>query len=197
VVTAATPSSGKLNRRTYSLGPVLPHVRAAAESVGNAFNVATVHGWRASAVDTAGHPAGLALDFMVDRATGDALAEYVLRNAGPLAVKYVIWRQRYREPGGSWSQMEDRGSPTANHMDHVHVTFKPTAGVGSIDPTLLGVAKSADEEDGGGLLSGLAPFQGWQTDGLALGMKLLATGLAVVLVVAGASRTVTAEKGTA
>ena len=37
-------------------------------------------------------------------------------------MKYVIWRQRYWEPGGSWEPMEDRGSPTANHMDHVHVT---------------------------------------------------------------------------
>jgi hypothetical protein len=27
--------------------------------------------------------------------------------------------------------MEDRGSPTANHLDHVHVSFKPGAGTGS------------------------------------------------------------------
>ena len=53
---------------------------------------------------------------------GDAVAAFVQAHAGELNVKYVIWRQRYWEPGGSWELMEDRGSPTANHMDHVHVT---------------------------------------------------------------------------
>jgi hypothetical protein len=198
MVTAAPSSAGKLTKRTYSLGPVLPHVRTAAEIVGNAFDVATIGGWRASAVDKAGHPAGLALDYMTDRATGDAVAEYLLANAGPLAVKYVIWRQRYREPGGAWQPMEDRGSATANHMDHVHATFKATPGVGSVDPTLLGAVKTKekwiDPDAGGGVLDALNPFDNWQTDGLSLGVKLLATGLAVVLVVAGASRTVTAGK---
>jgi hypothetical protein len=26
-------------------------------------------------------------------------------------------------PHGSWQPMADRGSPTANHMDHVHVNY--------------------------------------------------------------------------
>jgi len=34
-------------------------------------------------------------------------------------------QQRYLDsPGGSWSYMEDRGSPTANHMDHPHVNYR-------------------------------------------------------------------------
>ena len=37
-------------------------------------------------------------------------------------MQYVIWEQRYWEPGSSWELMEDRGSITANHYDHVHVT---------------------------------------------------------------------------
>src|SRR3954454_23744957 len=28
---------------------------------------------------------------------------------------------RRQSPGGSWAAVEDRGSPTADHMDHVHV----------------------------------------------------------------------------
>ena len=33
---------------------------------------------------------------------GDAVAAFVQAHAGELNVKYVIWRQRYWEPGGSW-----------------------------------------------------------------------------------------------
>ncbi len=36
---------------------------------------------------------------------------------------YVIWRQRYND-GSGWDPMEDRGSITANHYDHVHVSFE-------------------------------------------------------------------------
>ncbi len=61
-----------------------------------------------------------AADFMTtDQATGDALAAYALQMPG---VEYVIWQQRYND-GSGWSPMEDRGTPTANHMDHVHVSF--------------------------------------------------------------------------
>jgi hypothetical protein len=65
---------------------------------------------------------------MVDTATGNALAEHVLANQQAFGVTYVIWRQRYND-GSGWSPMEDRGSPTANHMDHVHVSFQASATV--------------------------------------------------------------------
>lgn len=38
---------------------------------------------------------------------------------------YVIWKQRIisaNRLGEGWRPMEDRGSPTQNHMDHVHVS---------------------------------------------------------------------------
>lgn len=73
------------------------------------------------------HPLGLALDFFVDRETGDALAECALRNRGPLAVKYVIFRQRINS-GSGWQMMEDRGSPVENHMEHVHMSFNASPG---------------------------------------------------------------------
>jgi hypothetical protein len=54
---------------------------------------------------------------------GDTVAQWVIDNASRLGVKYVIWRQRIydmRSPG--WDPMENRGSVTANHYDHVHVS---------------------------------------------------------------------------
>lgn len=37
-----------------------------------------------------------------------------------LSIKYVIWRQ-WINYGNGWESMEDRGSPTANHLSHVHI----------------------------------------------------------------------------
>jgi len=51
------------------------------------------------------------------------LADYVAANLGPLGIRYVIWKQRINL-GSGWSGMEDRGSITQNHFDHVHITFQ-------------------------------------------------------------------------
>jgi hypothetical protein len=67
---------------------------------------------------------------MVDRATGDSLAACALHNRDALGVSYVIWRQRI-DTGSGFKPMEDRGSPTANHFDHVHVSFGTTPGTGA------------------------------------------------------------------
>jgi hypothetical protein len=75
------------------------------------------------------HPKGLALDFMVDRATGDALAAYAVAHRAELGINYVIWRQRI-DTGSGFKAMADRGGPTANHFDHVHVSFRPSDGSG-------------------------------------------------------------------
>ena len=66
------------------------------------------------------HPSGHAIDFMTR--DGDALADWVLDHRDQLGVTYVIWRQRYND-GSGWDHMADRGSDTANHFDHVHVSF--------------------------------------------------------------------------
>ncbi|WP_307831975.1 hypothetical protein [Prauserella cavernicola] len=65
---------------------------------------------------------------MVGSETGDQLAEYVLANQDEFGVSYVIWSQQYND-GSGWSMMEDRGSATANHYDHVHVSFDASADV--------------------------------------------------------------------
>ena len=118
-----------------SSGPI----KAVAQNAANAVvtNVPgaagiTLGGTRASAADPGGHPSGLALDYMVmsDQALGNAIVQYHVAHWDELGVDYLIYRQRMlSSPDGSWSSMEDRGSPTANHMDHVHVSFQASAKV--------------------------------------------------------------------
>jgi hypothetical protein len=110
-----------------TLDGVRPHVAQVGNHIAAKFDVDDISGvaGRGGASD---HPLGLALDFMVDTTTGNALADYVLANRRAFGVSYVIWRQRYND-GSGWSAMDDRGSATANHMDHVHVSFHATATV--------------------------------------------------------------------
>ncbi|WP_433798530.1 hypothetical protein [Actinomycetospora sp. CA-084318] len=67
------------------------------------------------------HPGGYALDFMTT--DGDAIAECVMSNKDALGVSYAIWDQRINT-GSGWKGMEDRGGATANHEDHVHISFE-------------------------------------------------------------------------
>lgn len=113
---------------TSSLGAVKKHVREAASFLGCLFGEPTILGV-AGRGGSSDHPGGLALDFMVDRATGDALAACALRNQDALGITYVIWRQRINH-GNGFTAMEDRGSATANHFDHVHISFDPSRGTG-------------------------------------------------------------------
>ena len=86
----------------------------------------TIHGFgqRPNPTD---HDDGNAADFMVgkNKAAGNKIARYFISNRGEHNVKYVIWRQRIASAstGWKWKKMEDRGSSTANHMDHPHVSF--------------------------------------------------------------------------
>ncbi|MGH3862238.1 hypothetical protein [Actinokineospora sp.] len=104
-----------------------PHVAQVGNHIAAKFGVDDIGG-AAGRSGTSDHPEGLALDFMVDTAKGNAIADYVLANRRAFAVTYVIWRQRYND-GSGWSAMEDRGGATANHYDHVHVSFRAGAKV--------------------------------------------------------------------
>ena len=72
------------------------------------------------------HGAGRALDIMVPSSSvGEAIAAYVRENYQVLGVSEVIWSQQIwtvERAGDGWRWMADRGSATANHYDHVHVT---------------------------------------------------------------------------
>jgi len=94
---------------------------AVCSAVRSLFGPLSIGGYRAG--DSGDHGAGKAADIMVDNfAEGDAIAAFVMAHAGELNVKYVIWKQRIWHPGGGWKAMADRGSPTQNHYDHVHVS---------------------------------------------------------------------------
>ncbi|WP_350269127.1 ligand-binding protein SH3 [Brevibacterium sp. CBA3109] len=81
------------------------------------------YGGRRPGSGSSDHYTGGAVDIMITGASGDRIAEYLIQNRGALNVKYVIWKQRIWNPGSGWSSMADRGSPTDNHFDHVHVSF--------------------------------------------------------------------------
>ena len=79
--------------------------------------------------DPGDHGKGLAVDFMVpvNSQQGDDIANYSVNNMTDNNISYVIWKQKiYGDwTNGQWKQMEDRGGVTANHYDHVHVSFNP------------------------------------------------------------------------
>ena len=84
--------------------------------------ITTYGGWDAHGE----HASGKALDIMTsDVALGTAIAEFLQRNAAALNLYDIIWRQHIWTPvraSEGWRYMPDRGSVTANHYDHVHVS---------------------------------------------------------------------------
>lgn len=70
------------------------------------------------------HATGRALDIMLGPDLGYDVADFLQANRAELGIEYLIYRQRIWRPAtsNSWRGMSDRGSDTANHMDHVHVT---------------------------------------------------------------------------
>ncbi len=72
------------------------------------------------------HPSGRALDAMIGSSSqGQAIADWVRAHASELGVSQVLYAQRIwtvQRSSEGWRSMSDRGSATANHYDHVHVT---------------------------------------------------------------------------
>ncbi|GAB2628236.1 hypothetical protein GCM10027270_14690 [Nocardioides ginkgobilobae] len=71
------------------------------------------------------HAQGIAVDIMVSPDLGWQVAEFVRENYADLGVNYIIYFRRIwsvERGNEGWRAMEDRGSVTANHEDHVHVT---------------------------------------------------------------------------
>ena len=93
--------------------------------------VSTYYGVRPDAIPD--HPNGLALDIMLPgnyrsaagRALGRRIAAWAKANHARLGIEYIIWDQHIwnvRRSSEGWRYMADRGSDTANHKNHVHVT---------------------------------------------------------------------------
>lgn len=90
--------------------------------------IQTYHGVRPDPIPD--HPSGRALDLMIpdwsnNNALGWEIANYYRANAAQFDVKYIIFDQQIwsvARDGEGWRQMGDRGSHTANHLDHVHIS---------------------------------------------------------------------------
>lgn len=93
------------------------------EAVCNAFPEVRTYGGLANRPE---HNTGHAIDVMVygDSALGYKIAQFVQAHAAELNLYDLIYRQHIWTPvraSEGWRLMPNRGSATANHMDHVHI----------------------------------------------------------------------------
>lgn len=75
--------------------------------------------------DSGYHGQGRAIDVMVSGERGWVIAKWLRENAKELGVIEVIYQQKiWTTQRGSegWRSMSDRGSVSANHYDHVHIS---------------------------------------------------------------------------
>ncbi|OZC83404.1 peptidase M23 [Rhodococcus sp. 06-418-1B] len=147
--------------------------------------ITRIGGWRADGGGFDDHPSGRAADIMIDnwsseegKALGDQVKDYLWANRDYLQIEYMIWRQEHIPSQGEPNTMEDRGSPTQNHFDHVHVTtvghgapapgqtYGPVPGGGGSAPKATGnctTAPGAGLGDHANLAAGQIPpeFEPW------------------------------------
>lgn len=101
---------------------VSPNIVAVHQAVCANFPSITTYGTLRSDGE---HAQGIAVDIMLGTDIGYEVADFIRANAAALGVNYVIYYQRIwsvERSGEGWRGMEDRGSVTQNHQDHVHVT---------------------------------------------------------------------------
>lgn len=101
---------------------VSPNIRAIHEAVCSNFPEISTYGTLRSDGE---HAQGIAMDIMVAGDRGWEVADFIRQYSAALGVNYVIharniWSVQRSAEG--WRPMADRGSVTANHYDHVHVT---------------------------------------------------------------------------
>ena len=113
---------GSCTNGTSVSSGVSPNIVKVHEAVCAAFPEITTYGTFRGDGE---HAQGIAVDIMVSGDRGWQVAEFVRANASSLGVSYAIharniWSVQRGSEG--WRGMEDRGSVTQNHYDHVHVT---------------------------------------------------------------------------
>lgn len=124
---ASTPTSGN----TIPTDPNLqPQAEAFRQEIAAKFGITNIGGYREG--DPEDHGKGLAVDVMVptNSELGDQVAQYAIDNMDRAGISYIIWKQQFYMPvnniygpANTWNQMPDRGGDTANHYDHVHISF--------------------------------------------------------------------------
>ena len=121
----AAPQNSSVNTDGMS-----PSAANFANNVANQYGTTDIGGYREG--DSGDHGTGNAVDVMTYDNTqlGQEVADYATSNMEANNISYVIYQQKFYAPtenkygpAYTWNQMPDRGSDTANHMDHVHVSF--------------------------------------------------------------------------
>lgn len=101
---------------------VSPNIRAIHAAVCSNFPEIASYGTLRSDGE---HAQGIAMDIMVAGERGWEVAEFIRQYSSALGVSYLIHARNIwsvKRSGEGWRSMADRGSVTANHYDHVHVT---------------------------------------------------------------------------
>lgn len=107
--------------------------KKAANKVRNDWRkIKVIGGWRAGSAYSGDHPAGRAIDVMIPKwkknsSLGWSIAKYFAKKktAKKYKIHYVIFRKKiWTTSTPRWRKMGNRGSATANHMDHVHISVK-------------------------------------------------------------------------
>lgn len=118
-----------------TIGDVTPSTKAIAARVITALEGATKHrvdtvwGYDDDEANTE-HHSRRAVDFMVSKAGGKWITDYLWAHRVEFGLVHMIHDRRIKstqKSAGTWRTMEDRGDPTQNHEDHVHVLFDGTA----------------------------------------------------------------------
>lgn len=145
-------NNGKLPMPGYAAGGLVAGSAELRKIIQQRFGISDIGGYRPA--DKYGeHSTGRALDVMVgnNKSEGDAVKDFALANADAIDLKWVIWNQHLFYPGGGGYDMEDRGNPTQNHKDHVHI-FSGTGIADGLRGSLQGgsgVGQSAGQGIGG------------------------------------------------
>lgn len=107
---------------------LIPIMAAARQYVMDTYGVRNIGGFSkrniAGTSKPSDHSFGKAIDIMTTNlALGNAIAaDFAFGNAGrQFKAENVIWQQAISSNGRPFRGMADRGSPTQNHRDHVHV----------------------------------------------------------------------------
>ena len=120
--TSVEGTGGSCTNGTSVASGVSPNIVKVHEAVCARFPEITIYGTFRGDGE---HSQGLAVDIMVSGSRGYEVADFVRANYAALGVSYVIYSQRIwsvQRSGEGWRGMSSRGSATANHYDHVHVT---------------------------------------------------------------------------
>lgn len=124
---ASTPTTGNAIPTDPNLQP---QAEAFRQEIAAKFGITNIGGYREG--DPEDHGKGLAVDVMVptNSELGDQVAQYAIDNMDRAGISYIIWKQQFYMPvnniygpANTWNQMPDRGGDTANHYDHVHISF--------------------------------------------------------------------------